>query len=442
MTRFLDLSCLLAPTFSELLETPSSKHRLQVKPTSCTEHFALQGWWLTPVPATQEAEIGRIKGQGQPRQEVIKTSSQPTSWGWWHTCNTATEEAESSETLRGKETHPPSPQARKGTFLVMSSIATAEPDEDRRDRHVSKLIFFLFVFGAVLLCVGVLLSIFGYQSGRYKPLPDCSLVLKVAGPSCAVVGLGAVILARSRARLQLRERQQRGSSHTDSDQDFVCGESRQFAQCLIFGFLFLTSGMLISILGIWVPGCSSDWAQELLNETDTIDPEPQICGFLSLQIMGPLIVLVGLCFFVVAHVKKKNNLSAHHEATEEGHTHSMEPVQVTVGDSVIVFPPPPPPYFAESSAPAGTRSPGANSSLPSESPPSYYSLYSYGTPTPEGQDATSEREREFIYTISGTNAPSEISHPPHPTLDLPPRYEEKENVTATSLAPSSEPSPP
>jgi hypothetical protein len=90
--------------------------------------------------------------------------------------------------------------------------------------------------------------------------------------------------------------------------------------------------MLISILGIWVPGCSSDWAQELLNETDTIDPEPQICGFLSLQIMGPLIVLVGLCFFVVAHVKKKNNLSAHHEATEEGHTHSMDPVQVTVGE--------------------------------------------------------------------------------------------------------------
>lgn len=213
----------------------------------------------------------------------------------------------------------------------MSPVAAAEPDGVQRDRRVSKLIFFLFVFGAILLCVGVLLSIFGFQACQYKIFPDCSMVLKVAGPACAAVGLGAVILARSRARLQLREGRLRGSQ-ADPDRAFICGESRQFAQCLIFGFLFLTSGMLISILGIWVPGCGSDWAQEPLNETDTADVEPQICGFLSLQIMGPLIVLMGLCFFVVAHVKR-NNLNEGQDASEseDRQMQSTEPVQVTVG---------------------------------------------------------------------------------------------------------------
>uniref|UniRef100_A0A8C9ABK9 Transmembrane protein 171 n=1 Tax=Prolemur simus TaxID=1328070 RepID=A0A8C9ABK9_PROSS len=326
----------------------------------------------------------------------------------------------------------------------MSPAAAAEPDGDQHDRLVSKLIFFFFVFGAILLCVGVLLSIFGFQACQYEPLPHCSMMLKVAGPACAVVGLGAVILARSRARLQLSEGRRRGH-HTDPDRAFICGESRQFAQCLVFGFLFLTSGMLISVLGIWVPGCGSDWAQEPLNDTDSADAEPQICGFLSLQILGPLTVLVGLCFFVVAHVKKRNNLNAGQDVpeSEEGQTQSTEPVQVTVGDSVIIFPPPPPPYFPESSAAAGTlQSPGAHGLLPNESPPSYYSIFNHGrTPTPESQGTGSERGLESVYTISGTSSSSVTSHSPHLSSEPPPRYEEKDN-TATSLSPSFEPSPP
>lgn len=346
-------------------------------------------------------------------------------------------------TAGGKETHffTSGNNEEAFSFLAMSSVGTAEPDGDQRDRHVSKLIFFLFVFGAALLCVGVLLSIFGYQACQYKPLSHCSIVLKIAGPSCAVVGLGAVILARSRARLHLRERQRQGLQ--DPDQSFFCGESRQFAQCLIFGFLFLTSGMLISILGIWVPGCDSDWAQEPLNETNTGEGEPQICGFLSLQIMGPLVVLVGLCFFVVAHVKKKNNLSSSRDTSEVegGHAHSTEPVHITVGDSVIIFPPPPPPYFPESSAAA--PSPGANSLHQIENPPSYSSLFNYGrTPTPENQGAASEREQELIYTISGQGSSSERSYTGHLPLDLPPRYEEKETAPATPLGAPSDASPP
>ncbi|XP_005694619.2 PREDICTED: transmembrane protein 171 isoform X1 [Capra hircus] len=340
-------------------------------------------------------------------------------------------------------THIP-PTSGKGPLLAMSPAAAAEPDEVQGDRHVSKLIFFLFVIGAILLCVGVLLSIFGFQACQYETFPDCSMVLKIAGPACAVVGLGAVILARSRARLQQTEERLRGNNQRDSDRPFLCGESRQFVQCLIFGFLFLTSGMLISVLGIWVPGCSSNWMQEPLNETDAADSEPQICGFLSLQILGPLIVLVGLCFFVVAHVKKRNDLSGAQDASEseERQTQSLEPIQVTVGDAVIIFPPPPPPYFPESSASAAARSPGTDGLLPDESPPSYYSIFHSGSQTPEGQGAASERDCESIYTISGTASSSEPSHTLHLLSELPPRYEEKETAATTSLSPSSEPSPP
>ncbi|XP_004270850.1 transmembrane protein 171 isoform X1 [Orcinus orca] len=325
----------------------------------------------------------------------------------------------------------------------MSPAAAAEPDGVQGDRRVTKLIFFLFVVGAILLCVGVLLSIFGFQACQYETLPDCSMVLKISGPACAVIGLGAVVLARSRAQLQRSEERLRGNRGA-SDRAFLCGESRQFVQCLIFGFLFLTSGMLISVLGIWVPGCGSDWVQEPLNETDTADSEPQICGFLSLQILGPLIVLVGLCFFVVAHVKKRNNSNVGQDASEseERQTQNMEPVQVTVGDAVIIFPPPPPPYFPESSVSAATRSPGADGWLPNESPPSYYSIFNYRIPTPEGQGAASERDGESIYTISGTASSSETSHTPCLSSELPPRYEEKEAAAPTSLSPSSEPSPP
>ncbi|KAI4561210.1 hypothetical protein MJG53_012276 [Ovis ammon polii x Ovis aries] len=315
-------------------------------------------------------------------------------------------------------THIP-PTSGKGPLLAMSPAAAAEPDGVQGDRHVSKLIFFLFVIGAILLCVGVLLSIFGFQACQYETFPDCSMVLKIAGPACAVVGLGAVILARSRARLQQTEERLRGNNQRDSDRPFLCGESRQFVQCLIFGFLFLTSGMLISVLGIWVPGCSSNWMQEPLNETDTADSEPQICGFLSLQILGPLIVLVGLCFFVVAHVKKRNDLNGAQDASEseERQTQSLEPIQVTVE--------------AETAFEQQRR---FTQQLTFEE----LKL----SQTPEGQGAASERDCESIYTISGTASSSEPSHTLHLLSELPPRYEEKETAATTSLSPSSEPSPP
>jgi hypothetical protein len=40
--------------------------------------------WLTSV-ATQEVNIGRIEGWGQPGHKVSETLSQPISWVWWCT---------------------------------------------------------------------------------------------------------------------------------------------------------------------------------------------------------------------------------------------------------------------------------------------------------------------------------------------------------------------
>ncbi|XP_012860360.2 transmembrane protein 171 isoform X2 [Echinops telfairi] len=333
---------------------------------------------------------------------------------------------------RRQEDTDPRPPGGAGPPPTMSPMAQA----DRWDRHVSKLIFILFVAGAVLMCVGVLMSVFGFQACYYEAHTKCSLLLKVAGPSCVVMGLGAVILARSRARLQLLEGRRRGSQQ-DPDAAFLCGESRQFAQCLIFGVLFLTSGLLISVLGIWVPGCDASWTQEPLNETDTAASEPQICGFLTLQILGPLIVLVGLCFFVAAHIKKRNSTDGSQDAaaSEEGQAPSTEPVHVTVGDSVIIFPPPPPPYFPESSASGATRSPQANRLHQHESPPSYYSIFNFRTPAPEGLVAASARERESVYTISGTCSALEGSTAPHLPPDSPPPVYEEKGVTAVTSPP-------
>ncbi|XP_069483605.1 transmembrane protein 171 [Ambystoma mexicanum] len=306
--------------------------------------------------------------------------------------------------------------------------------------HSSKFIFVLFVFGVVLFCAGLLLSIFGFQACQAESFSDCSMTLKVLGPSLAAVGLGSILIAKSRARLHLQQRQLQGEQ-VDVDRFFLCGENNQFAQFLIFGFLFLTSGVLISVLGMWVPGCTTSSPQQQRNNTSISDAEHRSCGFLSLQIMGPLIVLVGLCFFVVAHIKKKHVMGPNDEGSieEEQQTHSSEPFQITVGGAVVLFPPPPPPYFAD---PFSEGSINRNNCLPSrENPPSYNSIYSSRSHV-RSSGGTEDESPESVYSIS-RSGPTEIVPSLYFSSDPPPKYEEKEETVDLPVqAPSPEPASP
>uniref|UniRef100_A0A8D0BFX2 Transmembrane protein 171 n=1 Tax=Salvator merianae TaxID=96440 RepID=A0A8D0BFX2_SALMN len=244
---------------------------------------------------------------------------------------------------------------------------------ERDNGHPKKLISFLFVFGVALLCAGFLLSMFVLQTCPSGVFGDCKGAFKIIGPLLAVIGLVCIILAQSRAKGYLREEQ----SQDNQTYGFVfCRRNYHFAQFLVFGFIFLTSGMLISVLGIWIPGCSPGWHGQQFNHSNSSNIELQDCGFHSVQTMGPLIVLIGLCFFVIAHIKKKQNLTLVQESSiNEEEQLNPESFQVTVGDTVMVFPPPPPPYFAD--CPLETISPSLmRHDLPlRENPPPYHSTF-------------------------------------------------------------------
>lgn len=212
----------------------------------------------------------------------------------------------------------------------MYSVTVPVPLGEENNGHYKKATFFLFLFGAILLCGGFLLSVFTLQSCPFETFSDCSGVLKASGPVLGVIGLLCILIARSRARFHTSQRQLQNEQICHL---FLCRKNCQFVQFLIFGFLFLTSGMLISILGIWVPGCSPGGPNIQLNQTSSSDEDLQGCGFLSFQILGPLIVLTGLCFFVIAHVKKKQNLNLNEEPLgNEERTQSPESFQVTLGE--------------------------------------------------------------------------------------------------------------
>uniref|UniRef100_A0A8C3M1F7 Transmembrane protein 171 n=1 Tax=Chrysolophus pictus TaxID=9089 RepID=A0A8C3M1F7_CHRPC len=314
----------------------------------------------------------------------------------------------------------------------MYSVTVPVPVGEENNGQHSKATFFLFLFGAVLLCGGFLLSVFTLQSCPFETFSDCSGVLKASGPVLGVTGLLCILIARSKARLYTSQRQLQNERICRL---FFCRGNCQFAQFLIFGFLFLTSGMLISILGIWVPGCSPGWPSTQLNQTSSSDGDLQGCGFLSFQILGPFIVLTGLCFFVIAHVKKKQNLNLNEEPLEnEERTQSPESFQVTLGDAVLMFPPPPPPYFADPLSPAVTHCLMSNAS---PAPPPYHSVFSDGAQFADDGRTAAVRDDETIYTISGCSSPLVISPVQFFFSEPPPGYEEKASVESNECSLSS-----
>ncbi|XP_010723884.1 transmembrane protein 171 [Meleagris gallopavo] len=317
----------------------------------------------------------------------------------------------------------------------MYSVTVPVPVGEENNGQYKKATFFLFLSGAILLCGGFLLSVYTLLSCPFETFSDCSAILKASGPMLGVTGLLCVLIARSRARLYRSQRQLQNEQMCHL---FCCRGNCQFVQFLIFGFLFLTSGMLITILGIWVPGCSRGWRSIQLNQTSSSDGDLQGCGLLSFQILGPFIVFTGLCFFVIAHVRKKQNLNLNEEPSEnEERTQSPESFQVTLDDAVLMFPPPPPPYFANPLSSAATRCP---TSTASPAPPPYHSIFSDGAQFADDQRTVAVRDDETIYTISGCRSPLGISPVQFSFSEPPPGYEEKTSVETNEYSLSSPPS--
>ncbi|XP_075036004.1 transmembrane protein 171 [Mixophyes fleayi] len=306
--------------------------------------------------------------------------------------------------------------------------------------RTSWLIFCMYVFGTMLFCAGFLLSIFGFQSCQSDNFANCSMTWKVLGPALAVIGLGSVLLARSRARLEARRRE---SDQINPDSSFLCGYRRQLIQFIIFGLLFIVCGVLINIMGVWVPGCSMRFSNQNVTGTDSNDKN---CGLRSLQIMGPLIILIGLCFFVVAYVQKKRS---HHNSNDsdidvESQSQADTSFHITVGDEVIIFPPPPPSYFADPLSPVTGQD--GRDLLRTDNPPSYYSIFNIRTQHPV-EDVVGDHEG--VYTVPLPIPSSESNSNACFPSDPPPKYEEKDPaepdpgtlpVTSTDPAESS-PSP-
>nr|XP_025041011.1 transmembrane protein 171 [Pelodiscus sinensis] len=206
-----------------------------------------------------------------------------------------------------------------------------------------------------------------------------------------------------------------------------CQGNCQFAHFLIFGVLFLGSGMLISFLGIWVPGCSQERQSLQYNQTSISDIELPSCGFLPLQIIGPLIVVIGLSFFVIAHIKKKTNLNLSQESFENGEQpQSPESLEVTTGDAVMTFPPL---RFIDSLSPPITHKPLATNLPMSENPLPYHKCVTFcRTQLAHVQGMVSVREYEPLYTIPGSSSSSEFLPTLHLPLELLPKYEERKST--------------
>ncbi|KAG9488073.1 transmembrane protein 171 [Eleutherodactylus coqui] len=292
---------------------------------------------------------------------------------------------------------------------------------------ISRLIFFMYIFGGTLFCAGFLLSIYVFQACKVGVQNYCTTSFKIMGPSLAVLGLASIVLAKSRSRLEAARRPL-SNGETDPDRLFLFGESRQFFQCLIFGLLMVTCGILVSILGAWIPGCKENFPDQ--NATDA-NANPRTCGLLSLQILGPVIILIGLGAFVMGHIKKRNCRQNHDDPVgdEEPQAPADGRFHVTVGDTVIIFPSPPPPYF-EDTLPLAAGSDGAPRS---ENPPSYSSIFNIRTyqndgGSPGGQDCT-------VYTIPLPSYSNECYSNVYFASDPPPKYEEKETLPEASTSP-------
>ncbi|XP_020374629.1 transmembrane protein 171 isoform X1 [Rhincodon typus] len=236
------------------------------------------------------------------------------------------------------------------------------------DRSSYKTGFFLLVFGVSFLSAGVIIATFGFQSCDRNG-GSCNVILKATGPSLCGIALVFLLLSRSKSLVNLRQ-----LAHSADQRCFLsCSEQDTFARFLIFGILFCFSGVLLTMIGVWAITCPGTKEGEGFNLTGKTNGNEK-CKLLFLQIMGPVVTFIGICFLLIAHVKKKVTLNPEEECPSRSNQqpHRSGPCQIAIDNSVLVLPPPPP-YFPEP-PPIVNDYNGICQPVPSDSPPSYYSV--------------------------------------------------------------------
>ncbi|XP_072372225.1 transmembrane protein 171-like isoform X2 [Scyliorhinus torazame] len=261
-------------------------------------------------------------------------------------------------------------QIKEGHFNPEKSIMRTVPTLERieGDRSSYKTGFFLFIFGVSFLSAGVIVATFGFQSCDRNG-GSCNVILKATGPSLCGIALVFILLSRSTTLINLRQ-----LVYSADQQCFLsCSKQDTFARFLIFGVLFCFSGVLLTMIGVWAITCPGTMEDEGFNLTSNTNGNEK-CKLLFLQIMGPVVTFIGICFLLISHVKKKVALSAEEECASGNNQqpHIAGTCQIAIDNSVLVLPPPPP-YFPEP-PPVVNDYNGICQSPPSDSPPSYYSV--------------------------------------------------------------------
>ncbi|XP_075062111.1 transmembrane protein 171-like [Mixophyes fleayi] len=319
--------------------------------------------------------------------------------------------------------------------------------------------FFLFgIFGLLLLICGVLMCIVGAwvpgctlkNSGKGRNDHICDPLQKT-GPVVILIAAGLLVAAHIKRRRNTQERDETGSAvearrpanqtvsitvgervfifpppppsyfcdplspaegqdvrnstwNDDDPQsyDSLFNISRKFFLFGIFGLLLLICGVLMCIVGAWVPGCTL--------KNSGIGRNDHICD--PLQKTGPVVILIAAGFLVAAHIKRRRNVQERDETVSavEARRPANQTVSITVGERVFIFPPPPPSYFCDPLSPAEGQD-VRNSTWNDDDPQSYDSLFNIRM-LHTGDDS--------IYTI-----PLPIPTAEAIPSDAPPKYEER-----------------
>ncbi|XP_072904417.1 transmembrane protein 171 isoform X1 [Hemitrygon akajei] len=135
----------------------------------------------------------------------------------------------------------------------------------------------------------------------------CSIIQTATGPILCSFAMVLILFSRSRSPNNLPRLEYSVDQRS-------CGEQEPSAHFIIFGVLFCLSGMLLTTIGVWVVSCPESTDGQSSNLTIKVN-ENEKCKLLFLQIMGPAVTFVGICFLLMAHAKRKVALSAAEEST-------------------------------------------------------------------------------------------------------------------------------